>query len=723
MRLVYATIYVMRIVFCLLAIASTLLQALSADVSAVASESNGVTHCTARTLKEQWLRQECIGRPFRITGTVLTVLETTNRRVTLEDKTGTVLLSYAIDDTTPDIHSGDRITASGSVEYSKNRLWLRFDRFTVEARGSPPVPHDLSVAEFREGLFDQRLIRIIGVLREVVRDELDPEWITLLFYDHGQAFHATAIHREDIEPFERLIGVRVAVTGQSMITQEGQRKRERSICFQGLSGLKPTEPVPEDPFDRPDIAELASLPATSIFAVGRHRTQGRVLATWGGASALLRADKTHALVKLDISRGGLPAWGCRIEAEGLPEPDPSRINLTHVRWRQLEPSAPEDDPVLRLSAGDVLSDACGRQRINTEHHGKTIRLQGTVSAISPRERDMGILGLISDGFLIPMDCSSDPSLLSNVEDGSTVEATGICVIDVRKWEPGASCPKVDGLRIIPRCAADIVVLSRPPWWTPTRLALVIAVLLLVLGGICAWNVSLRRLAERRGREIAAIDIARAEATLKTHERTRLAVELHDSIAQNLTGAVMELKAAHILAQEDPQSAMDHVSLATKTLDSCRDDLRNCIWDLRNQTLEEICLDEAIRKTVLPHIADTELNIRFNVPRTRLSDNTTHDILRIIRELCINAVRHGNATAIRIAGCLDGDRLLFSVADNGCGFDPAHAPGIVQGHFGLQGIRDRTKAFDGTMHVESRLGAGTKVTITLCLPPPKSGTPS
>ena len=127
------------------------------------------------------------------------------------------------------------------------------------------------------------------------------------------------------------------------------------------------------------------------------------------------------------------------------------------------------------------------------------------------------------------------------------------------------------------------------------------------------------------------------------------------------------------------------------------------------------MNDAVRRTLAPFIDGVNLIVRFNVPRARLPDDTAHALLRIIRELVQNAIRHGHAKNIKVAGCLDGKRLLFSVEDDGGGFDTKECPGVQQGHFGLQGIRERVNQFNGEMSIASEVGKGARVTIALNMP--------
>ena len=65
--------------------------------------------------------------------------------------------------------------------------------------------------------------------------------------------------------------------------------------------------------------------------------------------------------------------------------------------------------------------------------------------------------------------------------------------------------------------------------------------------------------------------------------------------------------------------------------------------------------------------------------------------------------------------LENEFLYFSVADNGCGFEPSTRPGVLQGHFGLQGIKERINLFNGEMQIDSDPNKGTKISIHLKLP--------
>ncbi|MBO6167015.1 MAG: sensor histidine kinase [Kiritimatiellae bacterium] len=257
-----------------------------------------------------------------------------------------------------------------------------------------------------------------------------------------------------------------------------------------------------------------------------------------------------------------------------------------------------------------------------------------------------------------------------------------------------------------------IIAQKSSWWTRERIAIAIAAAAALLLLTLAWSLSLRVLVNRRGRELLREKAAHLDSTLRIDERTRLAVELHDSVAQNLSGVSLQVDAALRNERLNPEKTRTNLLLASAILKSSREELRNCLWDLRSRALDEPDMESAIRQTLRPILNDVRLAIRFNVPRTKLSDNTAHAVLRIIRELVSNSIKHGSATRIAIAGGIEKDRLMFSVSDNGCGFDAENTPGPAAGHFGLAGIRERLRGFAGTMHIESTGGKGTRTVISM-----------
>ena len=144
-------------------------------------------------------------------------------------------------------------------------------------------------------------------------------------------------------------------------------------------------------------------------------------------------------------------------------------------------------------------------------------------------------------------------------------------------------------------------------------------------------------------------------------------------------------------------------------------MRNILWDLRSQVLDEPDIEKAIQQILEPCSDGADIRIRFAVPRDRLTESTARAIFCIVRELVVNAIRHGGATSIRIAGSVENGLLLCSVRDNGCGFDPASAPGAEEGHFWLVGIRERVDAVGGSIEIESAPGKGTRISLSMPAP--------
>ena len=622
-------------------------------------------------------------------------------------------------------NAGDIVRIEGVViPTSKDKVGLHSVRITLVSHGEPIEALQISGKDFygRDNMRN-RLVRIKGVVYDAMRDEIDYQWSFLVLNsDDTIIYAAISSERLKSDDLDRLIGSTVSVEGIVTDHYYGNRiTLKRYLLMNGFSAVRVLSHSPADSFKVPEISKSYFPAPSNPFKDGRRRVCGTVVATWRHGRRALVKDGSGNLICTELNSATPPRIGERIEVSGFQETDFYRTNLSRAVWRRATYNGtnPEDgEPPARMNARDVFTDNDGHEVKNMQLFGKTVTIRGIVRSISTFGSDTERIYVESDDFLLPVDASACPDALDDVSVGCTLDITGICIAETENWSATRMFPSIREIFIAVRTPQDVTLIARPPWWTPVRLVTLIGALLAVLLGIFAWNVALRRRAELRGKELADEQLAHVASELKVVERTRLAVELHDSLSQTLTGISMGIDSALDIAGDASEELKKQLNYTSKTVEACRTELRNCLWDLRSQALEESDMNAAIQLALSQIVSKTALNVRFAVPRVRLSDKTTHTILRIIRELATNAVRHGHASAIKIAGSIDGEKLRFSVIDNGTGFDPDHAAGVGEGHFGLEGIRERVDRLDGEVDISSSHGRGTKVTVAFDIPPAK-----
>ena len=560
-------------------------------------------------------------------------------------------------------------------------------------------------------------LRLRGRVRDAFTDERDSDYRFLIIESGGDVFYAAVYAPGGHDtPLRPLIGAEVSVVGIRDPAGEWNPRRMIGphLCVLDEKDITVVKPAPKDPFAAPEVVLLYGPRPDGVVARGRQLARGVVLAAWGGRQFLMETANDGLVIKVTLADGELPRAGESVDVVGFPETDLYHINLSQAIWRSAQPRRLAPREAVAVKASDIFAVDGSDRRADTDYHGRLVRLVGTVR--SPPGAD-GRMFLSDGGMLVPVDlgCAGiDPEAAAKLEIGALVEVTGVCVLEIDNWRQSAAFPRVNGFFVVARGPEDVAVVRSPPWWTPARLMAVIGIVLAALVVVLIWNVMLRAMAARLGRDFYREQLRHAKSALKVEERTRLAVELHDLLSQSLTGVSYAIGTAARRLDADPAAARERLETAAKSLASARTELRNCLWDLRSGVLDEADFGEAIRKTLAPSLGDAQLSVRFNVPRSKLADSTAHAILGIVRELAANAVRHGGAKSIRVAGSIDSAGIAFSLSDDGCGFDPATAPGFAQGHFGLQGVRERVSAMGGTVEIDSAPGRGARVEVRLSL---------
>jgi len=201
---------------------------------------------------------------------------------------------------------------------------------------------------------------------------------------------------------------------------------------------------------------------------------------------------------------------------------------------------------------------------------------------------------------------------------------------------------------------------------------------------------------------------------ETNERQlrRISAELHDGPAQALALASLRLDS---LARRAAASAGDaEVVELRRSLDEALHDIRNLCRGLTLPEIEGRGLVEVIEMAVTAHERRTGTKVARSLnaaPRRSAPHSTLICVYRFVQEALMNAFRHAGGAGQQVACRLVSARFEVSVQDSGQGFDAGardrHGPGL-----GLNGLRERVESIGGEFRVESAVGHGTRLTMTL-----------
>ncbi len=236
------------------------------------------------------------------------------------------------------------------------------------------------------------------------------------------------------------------------------------------------------------------------------------------------------------------------------------------------------------------------------------------------------------------------------------------------------------------------------WWFRTLLGLVVLLL-----GYEVYRMRVRNVELRFNAVLA--------------ERTRIAREIHDTLAQDIVGISVQLELVSRLLGSSVDAARTQLDAARSLVKSSLTEARSSIWNLRSAAAGADDLPARVNRAVTQAAANSTAKLRFQVRGTyRAAPPAVEDqLLRVSQEAVNNAVHHAVASAIDVTLGYDTRAVELSIDDDGRGFTYDPASFVQGGHFGLKGMQERAAEINGVFRIDTQPAKGTRISLRVDIP--------
>ena len=202
------------------------------------------------------------------------------------------------------------------------------------------------------------------------------------------------------------------------------------------------------------------------------------------------------------------------------------------------------------------------------------------------------------------------------------------------------------------------------------------------------------------------------------ERNRIALEFHDGLAQDLATIIKRLELCEKLFTKEPLKAYKELQNLQKNTRGILQNVREIILDLKSHEQRDFKLLNKLTNFLKDYEEQNQISVRLSVygEMDAISPQKAKQIYFIITEALTNVKKHSLAKNVQMELDSSGNDIRIDIQDDGKGFDVNeemfNAPYL--GKLGLLGMRERAVSLRGIFDVESRLGGGTKVSLSVPL---------
>jgi signal transduction histidine kinase len=261
-------------------------------------------------------------------------------------------------------------------------------------------------------------------------------------------------------------------------------------------------------------------------------------------------------------------------------------------------------------------------------------------------------------------------------------------------------------------------------WGLIAVGVTVGTIILYIHRVNLDSAARARLLERLDEAQRDLEARAREAGIQ-EERRRLALDIHDTLAQGFASVIRHLEAVELSFAADGAAgalmlrATPHLAHAQAVSRSSLAEIRRVVWALRPPDLTDSTIGAAIERIATAWGDANSVHVTFKIDALpRLSPDADVIFLRATQEALSNVARHARATRVFVSlQCEDGLALL-TVEDDGCGAGSADAGAPEK--FGIAGMRERVARFGGHVMIESGASGGTSVTVAMPLAAIASG---
>jgi signal transduction histidine kinase len=585
------------------------------------------------------------------------------------------------------IRIGEEITIEGNVTGGFYGPYVIVDRLTRHGSKPPPRPLNFRPDFVQTGLGDNRWVEIEGLIVDVKFEEGRRRGTGLLVTGQSDLVIRFRNLNEDfdVSRLEKMVGswVRLRGSGAPLFNDQRQRIGSDIICsrHQFVEVIEKTEeskPVRLDEIGRWDSSRTRQALV---------ETSGTVTLVESASTFVVQSGPYGA--RINSLSPAKVAVGDLINLTGLAETDGYFVGLRYAKITMA------DGPGDRV---EVIADGAPLSR---EHAFQLVTLSGKLI-----EKGRTLINLQINEALVPVNLPVGVSATLPPE-GSELRIHGVKLVEAD--ERG----EVRSVLIAVRGSADLTVLAVPSWWTPARYWM--AILILASGALLflTWLLALNR----RVKQQTALIKEQIGSNATLEERNRIARELHDTLSQGFSGVGYQLASVSNHLASDPDKARTKLDAARQMVEHSLAEARDSLIGLRVPAGAE-SLDFPNATLAAAKTRCEEAEVHFEAEREEWQDGpklppeTAYACHRIVLEAVTNALRHSGAAHIRVSLAAAAGRARITVADDGRGFSTtAPAP---EGHFGLQGMRERAQQLGAALAVQSAPGEGTSVELSLKL---------